>query len=59
VQDSHLIFIPDIATYYFFGGQGSSVLDLTLASAEIMEEVTNWAIDNEHAMGSEHEVIYF
>jgi hypothetical protein len=35
------------------------VLDLTIASPAVAREVTNWAVDDEHTTGSDHEVIRF
>jgi hypothetical protein len=35
------------------------VLDLMLASPAMTEEVINWAVDDDYATGSEHEVIRF
>jgi hypothetical protein len=43
-RDWFLVLVPDEATYHFKNGMGSSVLDLTLASLAISEEVVNWAI---------------
>jgi hypothetical protein len=37
----HLINTPDIATYHYQNGIGSSVLDLTIASPAVAREVTN------------------
>jgi hypothetical protein len=55
----HLINVPDIATYQYQNGTGSSVLDLTIASPAVAREVTNWAVDDENPTGSDHEVIRF
>jgi hypothetical protein len=44
-RDWVLVSVPDEATYHFKNGIGSSVLDLTLASPAMSEEVVNWAID--------------
>jgi hypothetical protein len=49
----------DTPTYYHRNGKGSSILDLTLATPHMAEEITNWAIDDEQATGSDHEVIRF
>jgi hypothetical protein len=38
---------------------GSSVLDLMIAVPALAMEVTNWAINEENAMGSNHKVICF
>jgi hypothetical protein len=38
---------------------GSSALDLTIAAPAVAREVTNWASDEDNAMGSDHEVICF
>jgi hypothetical protein len=38
---------------------GSSVLDLTIAAPAVAREVTNWAIDEDNATGSDHKVIHF
>jgi hypothetical protein len=35
------------------------VLDLMLVSPAMTEEVINWAIDDDYAIGSDHEVIHF
>jgi hypothetical protein len=53
----HLINAPDIATYYYQNGIGSSVLDLTIALPGVAREVTNWAMDDENPTGSDYEVI--
>jgi endonuclease/exonuclease/phosphatase family metal-dependent hydrolase len=53
----HLINVPDIATYHYQNGTGSSVLDLTIASPAVAREVTNWAVDDENPTGSDHKVI--
>jgi hypothetical protein len=53
----HLINAPDIATYHYRNGMGSSVLDLTIASLAVAREVTNWALADENHIGSNHEVI--
>jgi hypothetical protein len=55
----HLINALDIATYHYRNGTGSSVLDLTIASPAVAREVTNWAMDDENPIGSDHEVIRF
>jgi hypothetical protein len=55
----HLVNVPDIPTHHYHKGMGSSVLDLTIAAPAMAREVTNWAIDEDNAMGSDHEVIYF
>jgi hypothetical protein len=54
-RDWVLVSVPDEARYHFKNGKGSSVLDLTLASPEVI----NWAIDTDQATGSDHEVIPF
>jgi hypothetical protein len=36
---------------------GSSVLDLIIAALAVAREVTNWAINEENAIGSDYEVI--
>jgi hypothetical protein len=53
----HLINAPDITTYHYWNGTGSSVLDLTIALPAVAREATNWAMDNENPTGSDHEVI--
>jgi hypothetical protein len=58
-EGSHLINAPDIATYHYRNGTGSSVLDLTIASPAVAREVTNWAADDKNPTGSDHEVIRF
>jgi hypothetical protein len=55
----HLINAPDVPTYHYRKGTGSSVLDLTLATPSMTPEVTNWAVDEDLATGSDHEVIRF
>jgi hypothetical protein len=40
-RDWVLVSVPDEATYHFKNGMGSSVLDLTLASPVMLEEVVN------------------
>jgi hypothetical protein len=58
-QGWHLVNTPDIPTYHYKNGTGSSVLDLTLAAPAMAGEITNWAIDDEQATGSDHDVIRF
>jgi hypothetical protein len=58
-QNWRLVNVPDTPTYYYRNGKGSSILDLTLATPHMAEEITNWAIDDEQATGSDHEVIRF
>jgi hypothetical protein len=58
-QGWHLLNIPDIPTYWYKNGQGTSVLDLTLASPIMPWEATNWAVDDAQGTGSDHEVIHF
>jgi hypothetical protein len=58
-QNWRLVNVPDIPTYYYRNGKGSSILDLTLAMAHMAEEITNRAIDNEQATGSDYKVFRF
>jgi hypothetical protein len=58
-ENWRLVSVPDTPTHYYQQGTRSSVIDLTLASPAMMEEVGNWAIDDELATGSDHEVIRF
>jgi hypothetical protein len=58
-RDWVLVSVPDEAMYHFKNGMGSSVLDLTLASPAMSEEVVNWALDTDQATGSDHKVIRF
>jgi hypothetical protein len=58
-RDWVLVSVPDEAMYRFKNGMGSPVLDLTLASPAMSEEVVNWAIDTDQAIGYDHEVIRF
>jgi hypothetical protein len=58
-QNWRLVNIPDIPTYYYRNGKGSSVLDLMLAMPHMAEEITNWVIDDKQATRSDHEVIWF
>jgi hypothetical protein len=58
-QDWHLVNTLDTPTYHYKNGTGSSVLDLTLAAPAMAGEITNWAIDDEQATGSDHDVIRF
>jgi hypothetical protein len=51
--------ILDTPTYYYRNRKGSSVLDLMLAMPQMAAEITNWAIDDEQATRSDHEVIQF
>jgi hypothetical protein len=55
----HLVNVPDVPTHHYRKGMGSSVLDLTIAAPAVAREVTNWAIDEDNARGSDHEVIRF
>jgi hypothetical protein len=55
----HLVNVPDVPTHHYRKGMGSSVLDLTIAAPAVAREVTNWAIDEDNATGSDHEVIRF
>jgi hypothetical protein len=58
-QNWRLVNVPDTPTYYYRNGKGSSVLDQMLATPHMAKEITNCAIDNEQATGSDHEVIRF
>jgi hypothetical protein len=58
-QGWHLLNVPDTPTYRYKNGQGTSVLDPTLASPTMVWEATNWVIDDAQATGSDHEVIRF
>jgi hypothetical protein len=58
-QGWHLLNIPDIPTYWYKNGQGTSVLDVTLALLMMVWEATNWAVDDTQATGSDYEVIRF
>jgi hypothetical protein len=58
-QSWRLVSIPDTPTYHYENGKGSSLLDLRLAAPSMAEEISNWAIDDGHATGSDHEVIRF
>ena len=50
---------PDIPTYNYRHGSGSSVLDLTLATQDIFDRVVDWAVDEDAHTGSDHEVVRF
>jgi hypothetical protein len=58
-QNWRLVNIPDTPTYYYRNRKGSSILDMMLAMPHMAEEITNWAIDEEQATRSDHEVIRF
>jgi hypothetical protein len=55
----HLVNVPDTLTYHYRNGTGSSVIDLTIAAPAVAREVTDWAIDEDHLTGSDHEVVRF
>src|SRR5205807_10489665 len=50
---------PDISTYNYRHGSGSSVLDLTLATQDIFNRVVDWAVDECARTGSDHQVVRF
>jgi hypothetical protein len=58
-QNWRLVNIPDIPVYYYRNRKGLSVLDLMLAMPQMAEEITNWAIDDKQATGSDQDVIQF
>jgi exonuclease III len=58
-QNWRLVNIPDTPTYYYRNRKGTSILDLMLVMPHMAEEIRNWAIDDEQATGSDHEVIQF
>jgi hypothetical protein len=55
----HLVNVPDTPTYHYRNGTGSSVIDLMIAVPAVAREVTDWAIDEDHPTGSDHEVVRF
>jgi hypothetical protein len=55
----HLVNVPDTPTYHYRNGTGSSVIDPTIAAPAVAREVMDWAIDEDHPTGSDHEVVRF
>ena len=55
--DYDLIKEEDIPTYHY--SNGSSVLDLAFSSPLVTALISNWAIDEDNASGSDHEIIKF
>jgi hypothetical protein len=55
----HLVNVPDTPTYHYRNSIGFSVIDLTIAVPAVAREVTDWAIDEDHLTGSDHEVVRF
>jgi Endonuclease-reverse transcriptase len=58
-KNLQLINKPDIPTYYFRNGNGTSILDLTLSTPQINSFIREWKVDNNIESGSDHEVILF
>jgi hypothetical protein len=58
-QDLQLINEPDIPTYNYRNGTGSSVLDLTITTSQLARLTINWLVNSELYTGSDHEVIQF
>ena len=48
---------PDIPTYTYGQGTGSSILDLTLTTEDLFDRVVDWTVDEDAHTGSDHEVI--
>jgi hypothetical protein len=55
----HLVNVPDMLTYHYCNGIGSSVIDLMIAVPAVAREVTDWAIDEDYPTSSDHEVVRF
>ena len=55
--DYDLINEEDTPTYHY--SSGSSVLDLAFSSPAVTALISNWAIDEDNASGSDHELISF
>jgi ribonuclease HI len=55
----HLVNEPDEPTYNFRNGKGRSIIDLTFASPTVSDSVVDWAIDEDQATGSDHELIRY
>ena len=55
--DYKLINKDDTPTYHY--SNGSSVLDLAFSSPPVTTLISNWAIDEDNASGSDHEIIKF
>ena len=55
--DYDLINEEDTPTYHY--SNGSSVLDLAFSSPPVTALISNWAIDEDNASGSDHEIIKF
>ena len=50
---------PDIPTYNYRQGTGSSILDLTLTTEDLFDRVVDWTVDEDAHTGSDHEVVRF
>ena len=50
---------PDIPTYHYRNGNGTSIIDLTFTTPHAAGLVEDWTVDDENATGSDHEVIKF
>src|SRR5436853_5217868 len=55
--DFDLINEEDTPTYHY--SNGSSVLDLTFSSPQITDLVSNWAVDEDNPISSDHEMIMY
>ena len=55
--DFDLINEEDTPTYHY--SNGSSILDLAFSSPPVTSLISNWAIDEDNASGSDHEIIKF
>ncbi len=59
VQDCELLNTPDETTYTHYFENPSSVIDLTFTTSAMLAFVKDWQINEEIAIGSDHEVIQF
>jgi Reverse transcriptase (RNA-dependent DNA polymerase)/Endonuclease-reverse transcriptase len=57
--ECELINVPDVPTRTSRNGRGTSVLDLAFATPLTYSSICDWAVDDEHPTGSDHDLIRF
>jgi hypothetical protein len=55
----YLINEPEVPTYNYRNGDGRSVLDLVFATPALSDVIFDWAVNEDLATGSDHEVIQY
>src|ERR1700704_1721444 len=57
--ECELINTPDVPTHNYRNGRGASVINLAFATPMVYHAIQDWAVDDEHPTGSDHELIRF